>query len=130
MPLAVVRHTLSELPLKVTLSDAQAMIDTMKISAYKELVIGARISLSGNPVAQAGDLYQELSGVDATNIQSPENLRLRFAPCHKATNPVHDLDALAAHFSTTPLAHLPDCPVATKQLHRPVVYVRQCRCHQ
>ena len=71
MPLAVVRHTLSELPLKVTLSDAQAMIDTMKISAYKELVIGARISLSGNPVAQAGDLYQELSGVDATNIQSP-----------------------------------------------------------
>ena len=67
MPLAVVKHMLSDLPLKVTLSDAEAMIDTMKISAFKELVIGARISLTGNPVAQAGDLYQELSGVDATN---------------------------------------------------------------
>ena len=36
-----------------------AMIPTMKLSAHTEVVVGARVSKSGQPVSQSGDLYTE-----------------------------------------------------------------------
>ncbi len=71
MPLAVVKLTLGELPLTVTLSDAQAMIDSMKLSAFTEVVVGARISRTGDPIARAGDLFTEISNVDTSRQQGP-----------------------------------------------------------
>ncbi len=35
----------------------------MKLSSFDDVVIGARISRSGNPVAQAGDLYFETTAM-------------------------------------------------------------------
>ncbi len=59
MPLAAKRLKASDLPVKLTLSDADAMMPQMRLSSFDDVVIGARISRSGNPVAQAGDLYFE-----------------------------------------------------------------------
>lgn len=56
MPLAVQRLTLADLPAKVELTDAMGMLPTMKLSQFPEVVVGARISASGNAKAQSGDL--------------------------------------------------------------------------
>jgi cytochrome c-type biogenesis protein CcmH len=67
MPLAVKRLKVRDLPTEVTLSDSDAMIPSMKLSSFEQIVLGARISKSGNPVAQAGDLFTEISGIDSSN---------------------------------------------------------------
>ncbi len=64
MPLAVKRLTVSDLPVTVELSDADAMIPSMTLSSFEEIIIGARVSKSGNPVAQLGDLYIETGSID------------------------------------------------------------------
>jgi cytochrome c-type biogenesis protein CcmH len=56
MPLAIVRKHLADLPLQVTLSDAQAMRPDMKLSDQTELNIVARVSKSGQAMSQPGDL--------------------------------------------------------------------------
>jgi cytochrome c-type biogenesis protein CcmH len=56
MPLAVVRAPASELPLKFTLDDSQAMAPSMKLSSAEAVRIEARISRSGNATPQPGDL--------------------------------------------------------------------------
>ncbi len=74
MPLAVKKLTVRDLPVKVSLSDADAMIPTMKLSSFDQVIIGARISKTGNPVAQAGDLFVEMKAIDSRN--PPADLRL------------------------------------------------------
>lgn len=56
MPVAASRHTLSELPLTLTLSDANAMGPMARLSQFERVDLVARISLSGQPTAQPGDL--------------------------------------------------------------------------
>jgi cytochrome c-type biogenesis protein CcmH len=56
MPLAVARHSVSELPLKVTLTDAMAMMPAMKLSSFDQVKISAKISKSGQAATQPGDL--------------------------------------------------------------------------
>lgn len=56
MPLAIVRKQVSDLPITVTLDDSMAMVPDMKMSSFPQLVIGARISKSGNAIPKAGDL--------------------------------------------------------------------------
>lgn len=55
MPLAVQRLTVSQLPVTVTLTDAMAMMPAMKLSSFDEVVVGARISQSGQAIAGPGD---------------------------------------------------------------------------
>ena len=56
MPLAVVKAKPSELPHEYTLSDANAMAPEMTLSKFEQVVVGARVSKSGSPMAQSGDL--------------------------------------------------------------------------
>jgi cytochrome c-type biogenesis protein CcmH len=56
MPLAIARLTAGELPASVTLTDAMSMMPNLTLSKYSQIVLGARISKSGNAIAQSGDL--------------------------------------------------------------------------
>lgn len=56
-PVAVARRKVSELPASVALDDGDAMIPGRQLSAFERLEILARVSLSGEPTAQAGDWY-------------------------------------------------------------------------
>ena len=67
MPLAVKRLTVQDLPADVILRDSDAMIQTMKLSSFARVIVGARVSISGNPVAQPGDLFVESGGIDSSN---------------------------------------------------------------
>ncbi len=55
MPLAAVRHRVSELPLSITLDDSMSMTGN-KISSYREVEVVARVSKTASPMAQPGDL--------------------------------------------------------------------------
>lgn len=65
MPLAIQRLPASGLPATITLDDSMGMMPSMKLSMFPQVVIGARISKSGNAIAQSGDL-QKLT--DAVNV--------------------------------------------------------------
>lgn len=60
MPLAIQRLTVAELPFKFELTEAMAMAPGMSIGKFPELVVGARISKTGNAIAQPGDWESEL----------------------------------------------------------------------
>ncbi len=63
MPLAAARKQVKDLPLELTLDDSMAMMPQMRISAFTEVKVGARVSLTGQPRAQTGDLFIEYSPV-------------------------------------------------------------------
>jgi cytochrome c-type biogenesis protein CcmH len=56
MPLAILRKQVKDLPLSFTLDDSMAMSPAAKLSGAPRLVVGARISASGQATPQAGDL--------------------------------------------------------------------------
>lgn len=70
MPLAVAKLDASRLPTTVTLTDAMAMMPAMKLSSVAHVLVGARISHSGQPIAQPGDLEGD-AGVVATDRKQP-----------------------------------------------------------
>ncbi len=55
MPLAAVKKQVKDLPLDITLDDSMAMIPNMTISSVENVQLSARISHSGNAIAQAGE---------------------------------------------------------------------------
>ncbi len=70
MPLAVSRHQVKDLPITVTLDDSMAMIPSMTLSTFPEVTVGARVSKSGNAIAEAGDWSIEVPGI--TTSESAE----------------------------------------------------------
>ncbi|MFO1467955.1 MAG: hypothetical protein U1F35_16195 [Steroidobacteraceae bacterium] len=56
-PVAVTRLAVGQWPVKFTLDDSQAMMPQRKLSDFRAVTVEARISASGQPLAQAGDLH-------------------------------------------------------------------------
>lgn len=56
-PIAVSRLRVSELPAVVDMTDAQSMVAGRELSAFAEVEVLARISLSGGPAAKSGDWF-------------------------------------------------------------------------
>jgi len=75
MPLAIQRLKASQLPITVVLTDSMGMLPSMKLSQFPQVVIGARISKSGNAIAQSGDL-QTVSKPIAVTSSAPIDLTI------------------------------------------------------
>jgi cytochrome c-type biogenesis protein CcmH len=56
MPLAIVKVQVKDLPYNFLLEDSMAMMPEMKLSAFNEVIVGARVSKSGSAKPVAGDL--------------------------------------------------------------------------
>lgn len=55
-PLAALRITVADLPYRFRLDDSMAMMPDMKLSDFPSVVVAARVSKSGQPMAASGDL--------------------------------------------------------------------------
>lgn len=73
MPLAVAKLDASHLPATVTLTDAMSMLPSMNLSSATKVFVGARISHSGQAMAQAGDLEGNGGMVDV-HSKAPINI--------------------------------------------------------
>ena len=56
LPLAVLRKQVRELPVQFALDDSMAMAAGARLSGSPQVIVGARVSKSGSPAAQPGDL--------------------------------------------------------------------------
>jgi len=75
MPLAVAKLDPAQLPATVTLNDAMAMTPAFRLSSVERVFVGARISHSGQPAAQPGDLEGD-AGVVAVNRKTPVKISI------------------------------------------------------
>jgi len=70
MPLAVAKMDATALPATVTLNDGMGMTPQLKLSSASRVFVGARISKSGQAIAQPGDLEGDAGVVDV-NTHNP-----------------------------------------------------------
>jgi cytochrome c-type biogenesis protein CcmH len=62
-PVAAIRASASLLPVEFELDDSMAMTPGNTLAQYKQVVLVARVSKSGNPMAQPGDLEGTVANV-------------------------------------------------------------------
>lgn len=77
LPLAIARLPATGFPVTVTLDDSSAMVAGMNLSSQPRIVVGARISASGNATPQPGDLEALSDPLEHANQDGP--LRLTIA---------------------------------------------------
>jgi cytochrome c-type biogenesis protein CcmH len=70
MPLAVQRATLGDLPVQVRLDDSMAMMPAMQLSNFPQIIVGARVSPSGQAMPRPGDLQGETGPVESTATEA------------------------------------------------------------
>lgn len=68
MPIAVIRKPLEEInktfPITLSFSDENNLQPSRKLSSFKNIIVGARISFTGNAMPQAGDLQSTEVKID------------------------------------------------------------------
>jgi len=64
IPLAASRHRVAELPFTIVLDDSKSMGPMAKLSQTKIASVIARVSISGNPIAQPGDYEVSVDGIE------------------------------------------------------------------
>jgi len=71
VPLAILRKQVKDLPITFTLDDSMAMNPAMRLSTVTQVIVGARVSKSGNAIAQPGDLQglSKPTAVGATGLR-------------------------------------------------------------
>jgi cytochrome c-type biogenesis protein CcmH len=67
MPLAAVQQAVQHFPVQVTLDDSQAVMGSMKLSNFQQVVVSARISKTGKVTAQPGDLQGSSATLNLEN---------------------------------------------------------------
>lgn len=70
IPLAIARHTVDDLPIKVVLNDSMAMAPQFKMSNFEQLELIARVSASGSVKPAKGDYQVTLGPVKMSDKQS------------------------------------------------------------
>jgi len=75
MPLAVQRATLGDLPLQVRLDDSMAMMPAMQLSNFPRIIVGARVSPSGQAMPRPGDLQGETGPIES-RVSDPVQVRI------------------------------------------------------
>lgn len=75
-PVAAYRTTVKSWPVKFVLDDTLAMMPTRKLSQYDTVMVSARLSRSGQAIAQTGDLQTDTVMVDT---HSKQNLALHIS---------------------------------------------------
>lgn len=70
-PLAILRKTVKDLPVSFTLDDSMAMAPQFNLSSVPQVVVGARISKTGNAMPSPGDMegYSAQTNVGAKDIK-------------------------------------------------------------
>jgi cytochrome c-type biogenesis protein CcmH len=63
MPLAILRYQVKDLPVSFRLDDSMAMSPAMKLSAFPQVVVTARVSKSGQAAPGPGDLSGQSAAV-------------------------------------------------------------------
>ena len=63
MPLAILRKQVKDLPLTFKLDDSLAMAPEARLSSQSQVIVGARVSKSGNAMPQPGDLQGQTEPV-------------------------------------------------------------------
>jgi cytochrome c-type biogenesis protein CcmH len=70
MPLAISKKRVADLPFTVNLSDADAMLPTMKLSQFKQVRLLARVSKTGSAMPVSGDLLGALENAEIARQQN------------------------------------------------------------
>ncbi|NVO06217.1 MAG: c-type cytochrome biogenesis protein CcmI, partial [Rhodoferax sp.] len=71
MPLAILRKQVKDLPITFNLNDSMAMSPSSALSSQSQVIVGARVSKSGNAMPQPGDLQGQSAPVKvgASNLK-------------------------------------------------------------
>jgi cytochrome c-type biogenesis protein CcmH len=69
MPLAIARHRVADLPLRVKLDDSMAMMPAMRLSQFPQVEVIARVSKAGSAMPQTGDLVGSRSPVSPASTE-------------------------------------------------------------
>ncbi len=76
VPLAIQRLTVAELPKAIRLDETMAMAPGMTISAFDQLELVARVTLSGTPAPQSGDWQASMGPIKLNDVTAPVALTI------------------------------------------------------